>query len=220
MYELCKDQGCVGWFYELESFDKINSTLELPVASMRKSMNVEDIPKREMYAPSIQLIQDADTCGVFSFSSAFYEYFHKYIASEWMKKTNGYMMDMAAVKGNRSKRSSVMNYLKEHVMKIKGNTYTVTNIKEKVSWTELKTARYLKTIIICLLRRSNRSQDHIVPISNDWIVDFNFNFALPLNEETLIGVMVLSRIVLLMLVVKNGMCKTLLSWKRQYEIKG
>lgn len=49
------------------------------------------------------------------------------------------MIDMAAVQGNGSKRSLVMNYLKELVMKIKGNTYTVTNIKGKVSWTDLKT---------------------------------------------------------------------------------
>jgi hypothetical protein len=110
-----------------------------------------------MYAPSIQFIQDAGTCGLSSFSSDFYEYFNKYIASEWMKKTNGYMMAMAAVKGNQSKRCSVMNYLKELVMKIKGNTYTVTNIKRKVSWTDLKTARYLKTIVICLLRGSDGS---------------------------------------------------------------
>ena len=87
----------------------------------------------------------------------FYEYFNKHIASEWMKKTNGYMKAMAAVKGTRSKRSSVMNYLKELVMKIKGNTYTVTNIKVKLSWTELKTATYLKSIFICLLKGSDGS---------------------------------------------------------------
>ena len=86
IYELCKDQGSVGWFYELKSIYKMNSTVELPIDSMRKSMNVEDIPHREMYAPSIQFIQDAGTCGLSSFSSAFYEYFNKYITSEWMKK--------------------------------------------------------------------------------------------------------------------------------------
>ena len=53
---------------------------------MRKSINVEDIPNIELNAPSIQFIQGAGTCGLLSFSSAFYEYFNKYIASEWMKK--------------------------------------------------------------------------------------------------------------------------------------
>ena len=132
-------------------------------------MNVEDIPNRELYAPSIQFIQGAGTCVLSSFSSAFYEYFNKSIASEWMKKINGYIMAMAAVKGNQSKKSSVMNYLKELVMKIKGNTYTVTNIKEKLSWTELKTARYFKSIVICLFKGSDGSRDHIVSISNAWI---------------------------------------------------
>ena len=197
IYELCKDQGSVGWFYGLESIDKMNSTVALPIASMRNSMNVEDIPNREMYAPSIQFIQDAGTCGLSSFSSAFYEYFNKNIASEWMKKTNGYMMAMAAVQGNQSKRSSVMNYLKELVMKIKGNTYTVTNIKRKMSWTDLKTARYFKTIVICLLRGSDGSQDHIVSISYYWIFDSNLDFALPFNKKVWIGVVVLSRMVLL-----------------------
>ena len=55
-----------------------------------------------------------------------------------MKKTNGYILDMDETKGNQSKKSSVMNYLKALVMSIKVNTYTVKNIKEKVSWTELK----------------------------------------------------------------------------------
>ena len=78
----------------------MNSTLELPIKSMRKSMDVEDIPKRELYAPSTQFIQGAGTCGLSSFSSAFYEYFDKFIASEWMKETNEYIMDMADTKDN------------------------------------------------------------------------------------------------------------------------
>jgi hypothetical protein len=138
-----------------------------------------------MYAPSIQFIQDAGTCGLWSFSSAFYEYFNKNIASEWMKKTNGYMMAKAAVQSNRSKRSPVMNYLKSLVIQIKGNSYIVRTIKEKVSWTDLKTARYLKTIFICLLRVSDGSRDHIVSISNTWIFDSNLDFTLPLKKESL-----------------------------------
>ena len=88
IYELCKDQGSVGWFYELVSIDKMNSTLELPIASMRKSMNDEDIPKRELYAPSNYFIQGAGSCGLSSFSSAFYEYFNKSIAIYKRKEMN------------------------------------------------------------------------------------------------------------------------------------
>ena len=74
------------WFYELESIDKMNSTVELPIASMRKSMNVEDIPKREMYAPSIQFIKYAGTCGLLSFFSAFMNIFTKILQVNRLKK--------------------------------------------------------------------------------------------------------------------------------------
>ena len=87
--------------------------------------------------------------GYHQFPVIFYECFNKSIASAWMKKRNEYIIYMAAVKGNLSKKSSVMNYLKELVIKIKGNTYKVTNIKEKLSWTDLKTARHFKSIVIC-----------------------------------------------------------------------
>ena len=72
----------------------MNSTLELPIASMRKVTDVNDIPKCLEDAPSIQFIQSAGTCGLSSFSSAFYQYFNKSIASNWMKNTNGYKMAM------------------------------------------------------------------------------------------------------------------------------
>ena len=81
IYELCKDQRSVGWFYDLKSIDKMNSTLELPIASMIKSMNNEDISKREMYAPSIQFIQDTGTFGSSSFSRLFYYFFNRYIVN-------------------------------------------------------------------------------------------------------------------------------------------
>ena len=132
---------------------KNNSTLELPIASMRKVMDVNDIPKRLEGAPSIQFILGAGTCGLPSFSSAFYQYFNKSIASEWMKNTNGYILAMGETKGHQSKKSGVMNYLKTLVMKNKGNTHRVTNIK--VPWTELKKTKYFKSTVICLLRGSD-----------------------------------------------------------------
>ena len=78
-----------------------------------------------------------------------------------------------------------MNYLKALVVHIRGNTYSVKNIKEKVPWTELKKNIYFKSIVICLLKGSDGYRDHTVSISNAWIFDSNLNFALPLNKESL-----------------------------------
>ena len=55
-------------------------------------------------------------------------------------------MAMAESKGNQSKKSRWTNYLKALVMSIKGNTYSVKNIK-KVSWTDLKKTRYFKQFV-------------------------------------------------------------------------
>ena len=57
-----------------------------------------------------------------------------------------------------------MNYLKELVTNIRGNTHIVTNIEKKVLWTDLKTVRFLKTIGIYLFRGSDGSRDHIVSL--------------------------------------------------------
>ena len=86
IYELCKDQGILELYNRLVYDTKMNSTLDLPIASMKKVTDVNDIPKRLEGAPSIQFIQSAGTCGLSSFSSAFHEYFNKSIASEWMRK--------------------------------------------------------------------------------------------------------------------------------------
>ena len=75
------------------------------------------------------------------------------IASEWIKDTNGYKTAMNERKVKQSKRSRVIIFFKTLVIKIKGNTYSVRKIK--VSWTELKTVTYLKSIVLCLLRGSN-----------------------------------------------------------------
>lgn len=64
-----------------------------------------------------------------------------------MKNTDGYKMAMGEKKGNGSKRSGVMNYLKTLVIEIKGNTYRVRNINEP--WAELKKTTYYKSIVIC-----------------------------------------------------------------------
>ena len=74
-----------------------------------------------------------------------------------MKDTNGYIMAMDERKSHLSKNSGVMNYSKTLVRKIKGTTYTVTNIKENVPYTEMKRTKYFKSIIICLFRGSDRS---------------------------------------------------------------
>ena len=58
---------------------------------MRKGTDIKDIPKSSEGDPSIQLILGAGTCGLSSFSSAFYQYFNKSIATEWMKNTNGFL---------------------------------------------------------------------------------------------------------------------------------
>ena len=70
IYELCKDQESLEWYNKLVFITKKNSTLELPIASMRKVMDVNDIPKRLEGAPSIQFILGEITCGLSSFSSA------------------------------------------------------------------------------------------------------------------------------------------------------
>ena len=44
------------------------------------------------------------------FPVLFYEYFDKFISSEWMKEKNGYIKAMADTKGNRSQKSIVMNF--------------------------------------------------------------------------------------------------------------
>ena len=57
--------------------------------------------------------------------------------------------------------------------------------KIKVAWAELKKTTYFKSIVICLLRGSGGSRDHIVSISHAWIFDSNLDFSLPLNKESL-----------------------------------
>ena len=61
-----------------------------------------------------------------------------------MYEKNVYILSMAETKGNQRKKSAVMKYLKALVMSINGNSYTVKNIKGKVTWTELKKERYFK----------------------------------------------------------------------------
>ena len=54
VHELCKDQGSLGWYNDLVFKFKLNSTLPLPISSMKKITDVNDIPKRLEGAPSIQ----------------------------------------------------------------------------------------------------------------------------------------------------------------------
>ena len=58
-------------------------------------------------------------------------------------------------------------------------------IKKEVPWAELNKGTFWKSIVICLLRGSDHSRDHIVSISHGWIFDSNLDFALPLNKESL-----------------------------------
>ena len=62
---------------------------------MKKITDVNDIPRKIEGAPSIQFIQSEGTCGLSSFSSAFYEYFNKFIATRWMKNTIDYKTAMS-----------------------------------------------------------------------------------------------------------------------------
>ena len=87
---------------------------------MKKITDVSDIPIRIEGAPSIQFMQSEGTCGLSSFSSAFYEYFNEYIATGWMKNTIDYKTAMSQPVSKRSKKSGVMNYLKSLVIKLKG----------------------------------------------------------------------------------------------------
>ena len=57
----------------------------------------------------------------------------------------------------RSKKSPMMNYLKELVNELIGNTYTVRGIKKEVLWADLNKPTYYKVIVICLLRGSDDS---------------------------------------------------------------
>ena len=99
-------------------------------------------------APLIQFIQSEGTCGLSSLSSAFYEYFNKSIATKWMNNTADYKRAMSQPVYTRSKRSPVMNYLKELVNQIRGNTYTVRTIKKEVPWADLNKPTYYKVIVI------------------------------------------------------------------------
>ena len=58
-------------------------------------------------------------------------------------------------------------------------------IKTKVSWAELNKPSFYKVIVVCLLRGSDESRDHIVSISHGWIFDSNLDFAIPLKKESL-----------------------------------
>ena len=133
----------------------------------------------------IQFIQSEGTCGLSSFSSAFYEYFNKYIATGWMKNTIDYKTAMSQPVSKRSKKSGVMNYLKELVHQTKGNAFRAETIRQEVQWAELNKGKLWKSIVIFLLRGSDHSRDHIVSISHGWIFDSNLDFALPLNKESL-----------------------------------
>jgi hypothetical protein len=125
IHELCTDQGSLDWHNKLVFKLDLNSILPLPIASMKKITDVNDVPKKKEGAPLIQFIQSEGTCGLSSLSSAFYEYFNKSIATGWMKNTIDYKTAMSQPVYTRSKRSPVMNYLKELVNQIRGNTYTV-----------------------------------------------------------------------------------------------
>ena len=94
---MCKDQGSEEWYNELIEETNFNVTKVLPIASMKKISDVSDIPIRIEGAPSIQFMQSEGTCGLSSFSSAFYEYFDKFIANEWMKQTKSYSIGHTCV---------------------------------------------------------------------------------------------------------------------------
>ena len=63
IYGLCRDQQSMEWYHKLVFKLELNSTLLLPIASMKKITDVNDVLKKKEGVPSIQFIQSEGTCG-------------------------------------------------------------------------------------------------------------------------------------------------------------
>ena len=64
--------------------------------------------------------------------------------------------------------------------------YYVQRITKIMSWKDIYNSNEcFHSIMICIIKDSSFSRDHMISIANGWIFDSNLPYALPLNEDSL-----------------------------------
>ena len=103
-----------------------------------------------------------------------------------MESSDGFSKFTGGVISLRIKNSFEIKYLLQLVMKLKGGIYFTYCVKNIIKWTVLRyDAEYFYSIMICLIKDTNGTQDNIIAIVQEWIFDSNLCFVLPLNKKHL-----------------------------------
>ena len=86
----------------------------------------------------------------------------------------------------RSKRASSLKFLVTTVINKYFKNYYVERISKIMSWKDIYNSNdCFHSIMICIIKDSSFSRDHMIAIANGWIFDSNLHYALPLNEDSL-----------------------------------
>ena len=179
--------NCKDWFDNVMDTKVCNVTFELPVSSVSAA---EEKPIQDTKAPIMTYPQhQLGTCGISALSSAFSYLFDANLAGVIHVQSKDYLRVLSQPVEGKSRKSVAMKFLIQVFFDTKplNKMYTVKRIPPPfISISQMKQKNeFYNSIILCLLKTSTMSRDHIVAIARGWIFDPNLMYAIDLNDENL-----------------------------------
>jgi hypothetical protein len=174
---------CQDWYNRITDKSRGNVTFEVPAASCNHS---EKIPPRIAKCPIVLYPQKNEgTCGISALSSAFAFTFEEEMAVEIFKYKEMYLKVLSnPVK--KTKKSSAMIFLMQIMEKKPFSKSFECKRLNNVQLNELKNKNeYFYSVILCFLRSTKMSRDHIIAFSQGWIFDSNLDYAIDFSDDNL-----------------------------------
>ena len=176
--------NCRSWYNKVTDPSVWDKTFEVPMASVKQT---SDKPKRDPTSPPVLYNQNNESiCGISALSSAFAYIYESELALKIYQRRDEYLVSQSSSILKTSKKSASMKFLMEIIFQKDFGKYMVKRIKQIVHWRDfLSNTEYFHSIILCILKSTDMSRDHIIAISQGWIFDGNLTYALALNVHNL-----------------------------------
>ena len=179
--------NCRDWYNRVMDPNVVNKTFELPISSV---VDTVDLPPEDKNSPTMLFPQtQTGICGIAALSSAFGFLYGQDLAGLIHQKKDAYLMELSNPVNISSKKSTAMKFLMHLFFdkKVLRKNYTVKRVPPPFASIKdmQKDTKYYNSIMLCLLKTSTMSRDHIIGICRGWIFEPNLPYAIVLNMENM-----------------------------------